>query len=148
MRCSNDYLLQRKRGVANVLQQQIALGALAAIDAAVVLQHVADTVQADGQIFVKVFSAVAAYDLHLEASLYDLAFVSILEAVVFGHGSGTVLKLASLCRAALATNFDDRATLTGMRGGRGEGAVDRYVAERLQKIRGGLHVGALSLIHI
>lgn len=113
-----------------MLEQEVALGALAAVYTLIVAQHILDPVQARGAVSA-VLAAVAAYNLHAQAAGYYLALVAILEAHVLGGGPRVVLQLAALV-PALAVDLDDGAAGARVRGGmRGEGVAEGNVTQRV-----------------
>ena len=81
-----------------MLEQEVALRALAAIDTLVVSQHVLDLVQA-GRVVSTVLAAIAAHNLHAQAALHHLALVAVLEAHVLGGAARVVLELPALVGA-------------------------------------------------
>jgi hypothetical protein len=137
---ANDHLLQGKRCLSNMFQQQVASRALATINALIVLQHVLHLVQR-GVLSLVVLPAITANNLHSEPPWHDLAFVAILEAVVLGFRRWTVLKLPPLCLPAVAADLDGGAWRA--RRVESEGAGDGHVAQRVERVGGRFHVGTL-----
>jgi hypothetical protein len=125
-----------------MLQEQITPRTHAAIHATVVLQDITNVVQSYRVIFIMVLSSVAAYKFHLKTSLHYLAFIAILEAVVFGLLRSVVLQLPSLCLPAITADLDSGTTGTNAGVGKCEWIVERYVAERVQGIGSGFHLSA------